>query len=204
MRSLFLNSSKIVAIGRKTFAGLSQLEILHLGHNWLEETNGGEFENSSCNLHDNKIFHIDPEAFVNLSSLQVDYIFDKFPLLIFFILQVLFLQNNLLHVFSVWKLSILPTLSIMSVANNPWTFDCSFVQQLQQFLSRLTVMDTTQLDCVDQEKTGYIDNNITCASLSDSVCGPQEWSRRDHHHHVWSLPCHSYLLLPCICLQNLS
>ena len=78
VRSLFLNSSKIVTIGRKTFTGLSQLEILHLEHNWLEEINGREFENltslQELYLHDNKIFHIDQAAFVNLSSLQVDNI----------------------------------------------------------------------------------------------------------------------------------
>ena len=82
---------------------------------------------------------------------------------------MLFLHNNLLHVFPVWKLSILPPLSIISVANNPWTCDCSFVQQLQQFLSRLTVMDTSQLDCVGKENTVNIENNITCV---DSLAVP--------------------------------
>ena len=76
VRSLFLNSSKIIAIGRKTFSGLSELEILHLEHNWLEEIAGGEFENltslQDLYLHDNRIFHIDQEAFANLSNLQVN------------------------------------------------------------------------------------------------------------------------------------
>ena len=76
VRSLFLNSSKIVAIGRKTFNGLSELGILHLEHNWLEEIAGGEFENLTSlrelYLHGNRIFHIDQEAFANLSNLQVN------------------------------------------------------------------------------------------------------------------------------------
>ena len=76
VRSLFLNSSKIVAIGRKTFNGLSELEILHLENNWLEEIVGGEFANltflQELYLHGNRIFHIDQGAFANLSNLQVN------------------------------------------------------------------------------------------------------------------------------------
>ena len=94
---------------------------------------------------------------------------------------MLFLHNNLLHVFPVWKLSILPpNLSIISVANNPWTCDCSFVQQLQQFLSRLTVMDTSQLDCVGQESTVNIENNITCV---DSLAVPVSQTVSTDHQH---------------------
>ena len=75
MNSLFLNNSKIVIIGPKSFAGLSQLEILHLEGNWLEEIGESDFSNLTSlrelYLHDNKIFHIDQGALVNLSNLQV-------------------------------------------------------------------------------------------------------------------------------------
>jgi hypothetical protein len=76
VRSLFLNSSKIIAIGKKTFNGLSELEILHLEDNLLEEIAGGEFANltslQQLYLHGNRIFHIDQEAFAYLSNLQVN------------------------------------------------------------------------------------------------------------------------------------
>ena len=65
--------------------------------------------------------------------------------------QVLSLSGNHLSVFPVWKLSSLPKLSSISVSGNPWTCDCSFVQQLQQFVAGLPGMDTTQLECTGQE-----------------------------------------------------
>jgi Leucine-rich repeat (LRR) protein len=167
VQSLFLNNSKIVAIGRKTFHGLNQLEILHLEHNWLEEINGGEFENltglQELYLNDNRIFHIDQAAFFNLSSLQV-----------------LFLHNNLLNVFPVWKLSILPSLTYLSVAQNPWTCDCSFVQQLKGYLSLISAMDTSQLECAGQGRMVNIEQNITC---ENSLAVPvSQTVVADHHH----------------------
>ena len=98
------------------------------------------------------------------------------------LLQVLFLHNNLLNVFPVWKLSILPSLTFMSVAENPWTCDCSFVQQLKDYLSLITAMDTAQLTCADQERgVVNIEYNITCVNsiavpVSRTVAADHQYS----------------------------
>jgi hypothetical protein len=78
--------------------------------------------------------------------------------------QVLSLSGNHLSVFPVWKLSSLPKLSSISVSGNPWTCDCSFVQQLHQFVAGLPGMDTSQLECGGQESRVNIGSNITCAN----------------------------------------
>ena len=95
--------------------------------------------------------------------------------------QVLSLHNNLLNVFPVWRLSILPSLSFMSVAQNPWTCDCSFVQQLKGYLALITALDTAQLSCADQERgVVNIESNITCVnSLAVPV---SQTVAADHHH----------------------
>ena len=73
--SLFLNSSNIFSLGKNAFNGLSELEILHLEHNWISEIDGEEFQNltslKELYLHSNQIFYIDQTTFANLSSLQV-------------------------------------------------------------------------------------------------------------------------------------
>jgi len=165
--SLFLNSSKILSIGRKTFDGLSELLILHLEHNWISQIDGvGLYNLTSLRelyLHHNRIQYIDKEAFDNLSSLQV-----------------LFLHNNLLSTFPVWTLSILPKLSTISVGNNSWTCDCAFVLQLQQFLSGVVVVATSKLECVDwQENRVNIGSDITCAN---SLAVPVSQTVGMHHH----------------------
>lgn len=44
LTSLFLNSSGIVGVSNKTLKGLTELIILHLDHNKIEQLNGREFE----------------------------------------------------------------------------------------------------------------------------------------------------------------
>eukprot|EP00092_Neocalanus_flemingeri_P041674 GFUD01045391.1.p1 GENE.GFUD01045391.1~~GFUD01045391.1.p1 ORF type:complete len:1363 (-),score=340.88 GFUD01045391.1:56-4144(-) len=193
VNSLFLNSSKILSIGPKTFNGLSELKILHLEQNMISQIDGVEFENLTSlrelYLHDNRIFHIDQAAFDNLSTLQT-----------------LFLHNNLLSTFPVWKLSILPQLSMISVGNNSWTCDCGFVQQLQQFLTGLLVIDSSKLECVDYNVIGQeesrvnIGSNITCAnSLAVSV----SQSSAVHHPHSF-VPLTVTILGVCLVLVTSS
>ena len=95
--------------------------------------------------------------------------------------QPLFLHNNLLSTFPVMKLSILPQLSIISVGNNSWTCDCGFVWQFQQFLTRLIVIDSSKLECVDykEERRVNIGYNITCAN---SLAVPVSQTVAVNHH----------------------
>ena len=69
----------------------------------------------------------------------------------------------------------------MSVAQNPWTCDCSFVQQLKDYLVLITALDTAQLSCADQERgVVNIEYNITCVnSLAVPV---SQTVAADHHH----------------------
>ena len=80
-----------------------------------------------------------------------------------------------------WRLYILPSLTFMSVAQNPWTCDCSFVQQLKDYLVLITALDTAQLSCADQERgVVNIEYNITCVnSLAVPV---SQTVAADHHH----------------------
>ena len=80
-----------------------------------------------------------------------------------------------------WKLSSLPKLSSISVSGNPWTCDCNFVQQLQQFVVGLPDMDTSQLECGGQESRVNIGSNITCANslavpVSQTVAADHRYS----------------------------
>ena len=83
------------------------------------------------------------------------------------------------------KLSILPQLSIISVGNNSWTCDCGFVRQFQQFLTRLIVIDSSKLECVDfnfigqEERRVNIGYNITCAN---SLAVPVSQTVAVNHH----------------------
>lgn len=155
--SLFLNSSKITLVGNKTFNGLSELEILHLETNSLRQLKGAEFENMTSlrelYLHHNKLYVINDYTFSSLSSLEV-----------------LFLHNNLLMIYPVWELVVLPEISVLSLADNPWSCECDFVRQFQQFVNGLVVVDSSKLECVDINFIGVegtrvnIGANITCSN----------------------------------------
>ena len=76
------------------------------------------------------------------------------------------MHNNRISVFPVWKLSTLPQLSYISLTNNSWICDCSFVEHLQQFVRQLTTLDTSLLECLGPE--GRVDigfgSNTSCAN----------------------------------------
>ena len=83
---------------------------------------------------------------------------------------MLFLQNNLLTSFPVWSLSVLPLLSILSLANNSWSCGCSFVRELQELTRSTLVRDASQLECVEFNFMGQeavrvnIGTNTSCVN----------------------------------------
>lgn len=147
--SLFLNSSKILSVGNKTFNGLTGLKVLHLESNLISRFQGVEFDNltelQELYLHNNRIQSIGKDTFQTLLKLKV-----------------LSLYNNLLSDYPVWKLTSLPSLSQLSVAQNNWPCDCHTVRQLQM----LTVLSDTNLFChTESGKTvsiGHVSNLTVC------------------------------------------
>lgn len=136
MKYLYLNHSHISSIANRTFNGLTMLQVIHLEHNELISLNGFEFEHLSglreLYLHHNRITSINNMTFANLRSLEI-----------------LHLEHNLLSKYQVWHLSNLNNnLRAVSLANNPWSCDCSFMQQMQQWIAQVTfVKDGERIQC---------------------------------------------------------
>ena len=159
LTSLFLNSSRITDISNKTFSGLNELQILHLEHNGLGNLTGGEFVDlvalEELYLHNNKLAYVSSVTFTPLVSLRV-----------------LTLDNNLLKSFPIWNLMSVSaqTLQTLTLASNPWTCDCDFVQKLQssvgKFRGRISVRDFEQLQCKSADSFTDIGKfNLSCADV---------------------------------------
>jgi len=142
LKSLFLNSSHVVAISNKTFNGLSELVTLHLEHNVLSSLTGGEFSDltslEQLYLHNNKLIYIASETFSSLDNLKS-----------------LTVHNNLLNNFPVWDLFQNPSLNQLSLSGNTWTCKCEFVKKLQSTMekydSQVKVMDASNLKCAGDD-----------------------------------------------------
>ena len=76
------------------------------------------------------------------------------------------LENNLLTVFPVWRLSANPYLSSVRLARNTWSCECDFVVPFNEFLeaNALLVRDYDIVQCVSE-------NAIKDCSKSKSVGG---------------------------------
>lgn len=138
MKYLYLNHSHIVNIANRTFNGLTMLQVIHLEHNEIQALHGFEFEHLSglreLHLHHNRITSIHNATFANLRSLEI-----------------LHLEHNLLVKYQVWQLSHLNVnLKAAFLANNPWSCDCRFMQQMQDWVGQVAssfVKDSERIQC---------------------------------------------------------
>ncbi|XP_065200516.1 toll-like receptor Tollo [Planococcus citri] len=134
LKVIFLNNSNIEVIYNRTFHGLKELEILRLENNRITSLKGNEFEGldklKELYLHNNRISMIQSNVLITpyaLSTLRLD-------------------QNHLTQ-FSIWKLP--SSLNTVTLADNPWTCECQFVQKVQEYLQYLknTIVDSKEMKC---------------------------------------------------------
>lgn len=140
MRSLYVNNSGVETIQNRTFAGLTALQILHLGQNRLTELRGYEFDQLSnlkeLFLQNNLISHIANISFTSLKSLEI-----------------LRLDGNRLVDFSIWTFNNNQNLRALSLGNNLWSCKCRYLQELTAYLAENAqkIVDITDVWCWNGE-----------------------------------------------------
>jgi hypothetical protein len=155
LRTLYLNGSRIHTLRNRTFHGLGALQVLQLADNELEELRGSEFEPldhlRELYLQNNKLRFISDTAFVHLRSLQV-----------------LRLDGNRLLTFPLWRLGVNPHLNQLSLGLNPWSCECRFLADFQQWIAAhpQQLVDSDSLHCLmgDQQLIGFDEFNRSCSA----------------------------------------
>ena len=155
LRTLYLNGSRIQTLRNRTFHGLGALQVLQLADNELEELRGSEFEPldhlRELYLQNNKLRFISDTAFVHLRSLQV-----------------LRLDGNRLLTFPLWRLGVNPHLNQLSLGLNPWSCECRFLADFQQWIAAHPhqLVDPDSLHCLmgDQQLIGFDEFNRSCSA----------------------------------------
>lgn len=133
---LYANDSNIVAIHNHTFSGLKRLIVLHLENNKITLLNGAELvplENlKELYLQNNLLTHIDNGTFLGLRHLEV-----------------LALDNNRLGTFALWQLAQNPYLVDISLSNNPWSCECTYLDRVRDWMTKNTakVADWRRVTC---------------------------------------------------------
>ncbi|GAB6024275.1 TOLL-like receptor [Chamberlinius hualienensis] len=118
---LYLKNSQITSIGPLTFEKMTKLKILDLSYNQLTTMKDGTF-NQQINLQKLILSH-------NLISYLPDNIFN-----ITMALQSLHLHYNKLTNYSIWNLKNRNVLQELTIYNNSWTCNCSFIIEFQSYL----------------------------------------------------------------------
>lgn len=172
LKVLYVNGSSIAAVYNHTFSGLRRLNILHLEYNRIKQLLGFEFitlENlKELYLQNNMIHFIDNRTFAPLKHLEI-----------------LRLEGNRLKLFEVWQLSLNPYLVEIGLSENPWSCDCVYVQDYQNYLNlhQGKIVDVDKILCIfnnhSKDITGYhmSDYNATMceayAGRSRAIVGTQ-------------------------------
>ena len=160
LRTLYLNGSRIQTLRNRTFHGLGALQILQLADNELEEIRGSEFEPldhlKELHLQNNKLRFISDTAFIHLRSLQI-----------------LRLDGNRLLTFPLWRLGVHPHLNQLSLGRNPWSCECRFLADFQQWIADHPhqLVDPDSLHCLmggggdqQQQLIGFDEFNRSCSA----------------------------------------
>lgn len=157
---LYANDSNIIAIHNHTFSGLKRLIVLHLENNKIARLNGVELmplENlKELFLQNNLLGHIDNGTFHALRHLEV-----------------LRLDNNRLSTFALWQLAQNPYLVDISIANNPWSCECTYLDRVRDWMSKnkAKITDWKRVTCalgmpITLPANGSV---INCAALTGTT-----------------------------------
>lgn len=158
LKSLFLNSSKIVRIANGTFSFGFNLETLHLNKNLLKTLPIEAFKNLSklitLDLSFNQLENLDPRVFAPLTALQS-----------------LSLRNNMLTSFPVWSFAELPAVTSLGLANNPWDCSCEFTTKYRDWLQTHIgkLMNVSELVCTLKLPNGFT-KNISLVFFNTTHC----------------------------------
>ena len=181
---LFLNNSSINTVYNRTFNGLKQLQILYINDNNLKTLKGYEFENlllmRELYLHNNQLTSIHNTTFSTLIALRM-----------------LRIDGNLLSMMAFNQLS--SSLISVRIGRNPWSCECSFLEQLRYWLfqnestGKLSV-DTDQLYCL--QNGSHIEDEEQISSYNSSDCGGEYTERTT----LIREPYESQILVPIVTL----
>lgn len=136
LKVLHLNNSAITFIQNRTFNGLKNLEVLRLDHNKLEALHGYEF----TDLHNLRELYLNSNHLKHLSNISFS------PLRAIELLQ---LDNNRLTTFPVWNLALNPFLLEVTLFENPWSCECSYLANLHAWLeaNRIKATNASFIRC---------------------------------------------------------
>jgi len=157
VEALFLNNSQLGGVGNQTFNGLTELKVLHLEDNLITRIEGYEFANlvslQELYLQKNMLVHISEDTFTNLIALEV-----------------LQLHDNRLTSYPVWNFpNMLPSLSVVTLAGNAWSCQCTFVHKFQELAKKNLIGDLKQVQCISDTSAGDGSNGIVRVQLNDKV-----------------------------------
>ncbi|XP_055906623.1 toll-like receptor 6 [Eupeodes corollae] len=156
---LYVNNSNVQLMHNTTFVGLKKLTILHLEENHMVSLVGDEFSMleslRELYLHNNKLAFIGNGTFQGLRKLEV-----------------LRLDGNRLIHFEVWQLAHSPYLVEISLADNPWSCECSYLSKFRAYLGQSSekIVDANRVACVYNNLTSILrEKNGTKCTLRDDL-----------------------------------
>ncbi|XP_059470097.1 toll-like receptor Tollo [Neocloeon triangulifer] len=169
LRVLYLNGSEIAVLHNRSFNGLKELKILHLESNLITQLKGYEFDGGLSEslqelfLQDNRISAIHEATFSTLKELRI-----------------LKLDGNQLSSFAAWKLSLLPSLNIVTLGRNPWTCECDFVQDMQPWLAQVEIVKD-ELNCFNGTEDALLPiTEPECANRTEPVVEKEDHPPSTH------------------------
>lgn len=152
LKILYANSSNINVVYNTTFIGLKRLRVLHLEDNSIQAFHGNEFASldnlMELYLQNNVISYIEKNTFAKLKKLQI-----------------LRLDNNQLVNFEIWQFQLNPYIVELTLSQNLWTCECSYLTQFVGFVNMNAekITDNSEISCLLKGNNG----NTTKVSLKE-------------------------------------
>ncbi|XP_044012046.1 toll-like receptor 6 [Aphidius gifuensis] len=156
LQILYTNNSNIKTIYNHTFSGLKRLIILHLENNKITQLSDIELqplENlKELYLQNNKLYYIDDDLFLALHHLEV-----------------LNLRGNYLRTFGIWQLNFNPYLVEISISNNPWMCECTYIKKMYEWISnnKNKILDFNLITC--EFNISINESTIDCTMITETT-----------------------------------
>ena len=142
LEELYLNASNITEIKEGTFKELSNLTKLDLSNNIIHSVDSGVFKGlirlSFMNLSFNMINVIVENSFKSLDGLKY-----------------LDIVGNELETLTTSDIKSLYKLTSLTLSNNPWSCDCTFLENIIWLTTKVTILDQNNFTCFTLNKTEY-------------------------------------------------